>query len=267
MNQRLAVLGAGNMGEAVLAGALSAGWAPADVVATVRTEAKAQHLRETYQVATTSDNVAAVRGAGLVLVGVKPKDVGALLDETAHGIEPGAVVVTVAAGHPAAFYEQRLPAGTPVVRTVPNTPAAIGAGITAIAPGAAATEAHLQAVEHLFAGTGAVVRAAEKGLDAVSAISGSGPAYVFYVADALAEAGVLLGLTRDVARRLAVQTLLGASRLMDESGEHPVLLREKVTSPGGTTAAALRALDDGGVRASFLAAAAAARDRARELGG
>jgi pyrroline-5-carboxylate reductase len=122
-------------------------------------------------------------------------------------------------------------------------------------------------VEHLLAGTGAVVRAAEKDLDAVSAISGSGPAYVFYVADALAEAGVLLGLTRDVARRLAAQTLLGASRLMDESGEHPVLLREKVTSPGGTTAAALRALDDGGVRASFLAAAAAARDRARELGG
>ncbi|MGI5189284.1 pyrroline-5-carboxylate reductase [Promicromonospora sp. CA-289599] len=267
MNQRLAVLGAGNMGEAVLAGALSAGWAPADVVATVRTEAKAQHLRETYQVATTSDNVAAVRGAGLVLVGVKPKDVGALLDEIAQGIEPGAVVVTVAAGHPSAFYEQRLPVGTAVVRTVPNTPAAIGAGITAIAPGAAATEAHLQAVEHLFAGTGAVVRAAEKDLDAVSAISGSGPAYVFYVADALAEAGVLLGLTRDVARRLAVQTLLGASRLMDESGEHPVLLREKVTSPGGTTAAALRALDDGGVRASFLTAATAARDRARELGG
>jgi pyrroline-5-carboxylate reductase len=244
------------MGEAVLAGALSAGWSPADVVATVRTEARAQHLRETYQVATTSDNVAAVRGAGLVLVGVKPKDVGALLDEIAPGIDPSAVVVTVAAGHPTAFYEERLPAGTAVVRTVPNTPASIGAGITAVAPGAAATEAHLQTVEHLFAGTGAV-----------TAISGSGPAYVFYVADALAEAGVLLGLTRDVARRLATQTLLGASRLMDESGEHPVLLREKVTSPGGTTAAALRALDDGGVRASFLAAAAAARDRAHELGG
>jgi pyrroline-5-carboxylate reductase len=267
VNQRLAVLGAGNMGEAVLAGALSAGWAASDVVATVRTEAKAQHLRETYQVATTSDNVAAVRGAGLVLVGVKPKDVGALLDEIAPAIDPAAVVVTVAAGHPAAFYEQRLPAGVAVVRSLPNTPASIGAGITAIAPGAAATETHLEAVEHLFAGTGAVVRTAEKDLDAVTAISGSGPAYVFYVADALAEAGVLLGLTRDVARRLATQTLLGASRLMDESGEHPVLLREKVTSPGGTTAAALRALDDGGVRASFLTAATAARDRAAELGG
>ncbi|MFC8943240.1 pyrroline-5-carboxylate reductase family protein, partial [Streptomyces griseoincarnatus] len=162
MNQRLAVLGAGNMGEAVLAGALSAGWASADVVATVRTEARAQHLRETYQVATTSDNVTAVRGAGLVLVAVKPKDVGALLDEIAPGVDPGAVVVTVAAGHPASFYEQRLPAGTAVVRTVPNTPAAIGAGITAIAPGAAATDSDLEAVEHLFAGTGAVVRTAEK---------------------------------------------------------------------------------------------------------
>jgi hypothetical protein len=150
------------MGEAVLAGALSAGWAAADVVATVRTEARAQHLRETYQVATTSDNVAAVRGAGLVLVAVKPKDVGALLDVIAPGIDASAVVVTVAAGHPASFYEERLPAGTAVVRTVPNTPAAIGAGITAIAPGAAATEAHLEAVEHLLAGTGTVVRAAEK---------------------------------------------------------------------------------------------------------
>jgi pyrroline-5-carboxylate reductase len=254
------------MGEAVLAGALSAGWAVADVVATVRTEAKAEHLRETYQVATTSDNVAAVRGAGLVLVGVKPKDVGALLDEISSAIGVDTVVVTVAAGLPSSFYTQRLPAGTPVVRAVPNTPAAIGAGITAIA-GVGATDADLEAVEHLFSGTGAVVRAAEKDLNAVSAISGSGPAYVFYAADALAEAGVLLGLTRDVARRLAVQTLLGASRLMDESGEHPVLLREKVTSPGGTTAAALRALDDGGVRAAFLAAATAARDRADELGG
>jgi pyrroline-5-carboxylate reductase len=254
------------MGEAVLAGALSAGWAPGDIVATVRTEAKAQHLRETYQVATTSDNLAAVRGAGLVLVGVKPKDVGALLDEITPAIGIDTVVVTVAAGLPSSFYRQRLPAGTPVVRAVPNTPAAIGAGITAIA-GVGTTDADLEAVEHLFAGTGAVVRTAEKDLDAVTAISGSGPAYIFYIADALAEAGVLLGLTRDVARRLATQTLLGASRLMDESGEHPVLLREKVTSPGGTTAAALRALDDGGVRASFLAAATAARDRARELGG
>ncbi|GGM33140.1 pyrroline-5-carboxylate reductase [Promicromonospora citrea] len=267
MNQRLAVLGAGNMGEAVLAGALSGGWAASDVVATVRTEAKAQHLRETYQVATTSDNAAAVRGAGLVLVGVKPKDVGALLEEVAPALDPSAVVVTVAAGLPTTFYEERLPAGLPVVRTVPNTPAAIGAGITAIAPGASATDAHLEAVEHLLAGTGAVVRAAEKDLDAVTAISGSGPAYVFHVADALAEAGVLLGLTRDVARRLATQTLLGASRLLDESGEHPVILREKVTSPGGTTAAGLRELDDRAVRAAFVAAAAAARDRARELAG
>ncbi|WP_308113214.1 pyrroline-5-carboxylate reductase [Antribacter soli] len=269
MSGRLAVLGTGNMGEAVLAGALAAGW-PADrVVATTtssdRGQARAEALRERYEVETTSDNAAAVKGASLVVLAVKPKDMAGLLEAISQGLADGVVVASIAAGLTAAWFEERLPAGTPVVRAMPNTPAQIGAGVTAIAPGAHATEEHLALVESALSGAGTVVRVAEKDIDAVTALSGSGPAYVFYVIDALTEAGVLLGLRRDVASTLATQTVLGSARLVAETGEHPVLLRERVTSPGGTTAAGLRALDDRGVRAAFLAAAQAAYDRAREL--
>lgn len=261
----MAFLGTGNMGEAVLAGALAAGVEPGDVVATARRDERAAHLAERYGVRTTSDNVAAVAGAHVVVVGVKPKDVGAMLDRVATALAPGAVVVSVAAGLPLSFFEQRLPAGTPVVRAMPNTPALVGAGVTAVVGGAAASEDDVALVERVLSGSGHVFRVAEKDMDAFGALAGSGPAYVFYVVDAMAEAGVLLGLTRDVARRLAVETVLGSAKLLDETGEHPVLLREKVSSPGGTTVAALRKLDDGGVRAAFLDALAAARDRSREL--
>ncbi|MCK9792737.1 pyrroline-5-carboxylate reductase [Isoptericola sp. 4D.3] len=261
----MAFLGTGNMGEAVLAGALSAGVAAEDVVATSRRPERGAHLAERYGVRTTTDNVAAVAGAHVVVVGVKPKDVGAMLDRVADALEPGAVVVSVAAGLPLSFFEQRLPAGTPVVRAMPNTPALVGAGVTAVVGGTAAREDDVALVETVLSGSGHVFRVVEKDIDAFGALAGSGPAYVFYVVDAMAEAGVLLGLTRDVARRLAVETVLGSARLLDETGEHPVLLREKVSSPGGTTVAALRKLDDGGVRAAFLDALEAARDRSREL--
>lgn len=261
----MAFLGTGNMGEAVLAGALAAGVAPEDVVATSRRPERGAHLTERFGVRATTDNVAAVAGAHVVVVGVKPKDVGAMLDRVADSLEPGAVVVSVAAGLPLSFFEQRLPAGTPVVRAMPNTPALVGAGVTAVVGGSAAREDDVALVEQVLSGSGHVFRVAEKDIDAFGALAGSGPAYVFYVVDAMAEAGVLLGLTRDVARRLAVETVLGSAKLLDETGEHPVLLREKVSSPGGTTVAALRKLDDGGVRAAFLDALEAARDRSREL--
>ncbi len=262
------MLGAGNMGEAVLAGALAAGWAPGDVVATVtpsETE-RAAALEERYGVTVETDNAAAAGRAGLVVVAVKPNDVAKVLADVGPALPDGAVVASVAAGLSVDYFERRLPAGTPVVRCMPNTPALVGAGMTAVAPGAAASEEHLALVERMLTGSGVVVRVAEKDMDAVTALSGSGPAYVFYVLDAMAEAGVLLGLTRDVARTLALQTVLGSARLAAETGDHPVLLRERVTSPGGTTAAGLQVLDDHGVRAAFLAAAEAARDRSRELG-
>lgn len=270
MTERVAILGTGNMGEAVLAGAIGAGWSAGEITATVRAseqgEARGAALRERHGVATTSDNAAAVAGADLVVIGVKPKDVPAVLDEISSVVAPGAVIVSVAAGVTTAAMEAHLRPGTPVVRTMPNTPAQIGAGITAIAPGAVAEETHLALVERFLAGTGDVVRVAEKDLDAVTALSGGGPAYVFTVIDALAEAGVHAGLKRDVAARLARQTVLGAARLAVETDEHPAILRERVTSPAGTTAAGLRVLEDRAVRAAFLAAVEAARIRSLELG-
>jgi pyrroline-5-carboxylate reductase len=262
---KVAFLGTGNMAEAVLAGALASGLAPSDVVATVRRAERGEALADRYGVGTTTDNAAAVAGARIVVVGVKPKDVVALLDLVGPALEPGAVVVSVAAGLPLSLYAAHLPDGQPVVRTRPNTPAQVGAGITAVVAGPTASDDDVALVEALLAGTGETVRITEKDIDAFGALAGSGPAYVFYVVDAMAEAGVLLGLTRDVARRLAVQTVLGSGKLLAETGEHPVVLREKVSSPGGTTIRALQKLDEGGVRAAFLAALEAAQARSKEL--
>ena len=262
---RLAILGGGVMGEALLAGVLGSGWGVDDVVVTEPFAIRANELSSRYGVRAADGNAEAAHRAEVVVVALKPKDVGGVLDEIAGELRAGTLVMTIAAGLPCAFYEQRLPAHTPVVRVMPNTPAVIGKGATAISAGTHATEEHLALTERILARSGLVVRADEKDLDAVTAISGSGPAYVFYMVDALAEAGVLLGLTRDRARQLAVQTVLGSAALLDETGEHPVTLRERVSSPGGTTVAALRELDAHGVRAAFLAAAEAARDRSREL--
>ncbi|KZM78289.1 pyrroline-5-carboxylate reductase [Cellulosimicrobium sp. I38E] len=263
--RRLAVLGTGIMGETVLAGALAAGWDPADVVATVRRAERGEELAARHGVATTQDNVEAVRGAGVVVVAVKPKDVAALLAEVRDAVGAGTVVVSVVVGLPTSFYEDRLPAGTAVVRVMPNTPSVVGAGVSAVSGGAAADDGDVALVERLLSATGLVVRVAEKDQDAVGALSGSGPAYVFYVIDALAEAGVLLGLTRATALELATATVHGAATMLRETGEHPAIAREKVSSPGGTTVAALRRLDAGGVRAAFLDALEAARDRSAEL--
>lgn len=262
---RLAILGGGVMGEALLAGVLGSGWPVEDVGVTEPFAVRATELSARYGVRAADGNARAVGRAGVVVIALKPKDVGGVLEEIAGSLRAGTLLVSVAAGLPCAFYEQRLPSGTPVVRVMPNTPAVIGRGASAISPGTHATEEHLLLTERILAKTGLVVRSAERDLDAVTAISGSGPAYVFYVVDALAEAGVLLGLTRDRARQLAVATVLGSAALLDETGEHPVILRERVSSPGGTTVAALRELDAHGVRAAFLAAAEAARDRSREL--
>lgn len=263
---QVAVMGGGVMGEALLGALLTAGWSPEQVEVTEHATARADELARRYAVRTGASNADAAARADVVLVAVKPNVVGAVLDEIAPALRGGALVVSVAAGLPIAFYEQRLPAGTPVVRVMPNTPAVVGKGASAIAAGTHATEGHLVLVEKLLAATGLVVRVAEKDLDAVTAISGSGPAYAFYLVDAMAEAGVLLGLTRDLATRLAVATVEGAAALAAQSGDHPVVLRERVSSPGGTTVAAVAELDAHGVRAGVVAAARAAAERSRELG-
>jgi pyrroline-5-carboxylate reductase len=260
----MAILGAGVMGEALLSGLLRAGRDPADVLVTERRPERAAVLRERYAVEVVDNAEAAQRADTLVLV-VKPQDMGALLDQVSADVRSGALVVSLAAGIPTAYVEQRLPDGTPVVRVMPNTPALVDEGMAAISPGAHCTEAHLEQVEAMLRSVGRVVRVPEKHQDAVTAISGSGPAYLFYVVEAMIEAGVLLGLPRVTATELAVQTLVGAGKMLRETGEHPTVLRENVSSPAGTTVAALRELDDHKVRAAFLTAMEAARDRSRAL--
>jgi pyrroline-5-carboxylate reductase len=261
-----AVLGGGVMGEALVTALLAAGWTADDVDVTERSAARAMELSGRYGVRAADPNAKAVKGAGLVLIAVKPQAVPEVLAEIAPTIRPGTLVVSVAAGIPVSVYEAALPVGIPVIRVMPNTPALVGKGASAIAPGTHATDEHLDLAERALAATGLVVRVAEKDLDAVTAISGSGPAYAFYLIDAMAEAGVLLGLTRDLATRLAVATVEGSAALAAQTGDHPVVLRERVSSPGGTTVAGVAQLDAHGVRAGVVAAARAAHDRSRELG-
>ena len=262
---RVGVLGGGVMGEAVVAAVLRAGVDLEDVAVSEHSAARATELATRYGVRAADGTASVARRADVVVLAVKPGDMAGVLAEIAPVLRPGTLVVTVAAGLPLASYEAALPEGTAVVRVMPNTPAVIGRGAGGLSAGRHATDADLARVEALLAGTGRLVRVAEEALDAVTAISGSGPAYVFYLVDALAEAGVLLGLPRAQARELAVATFDGASALLVATGEHPVVLRERVSSPGGTTVAALRELDAHGVRAAVLAAAEAARDRSREL--
>lgn len=260
----VALLGVGFMGEALLAGVLQAGRSAADVLVAEKRADRAAELTERYGVEVV-DNAEAVKRADTVLLVVKPQDLGALLDEVAASGRSGQLFVSLAAGITTAFVESRLPEGAAVVRVMPNTPALVGEGMAAMSPGSHCSEEQLREAEDLLRSTGRVVRVPEKQQDAVTAISGSGPAYVFYVVEAMIEAGVHLGLPRATATELVVQTLVGSATLLRDTGEHPTVLRERVTSPGGTTAAALRLLDEGGVRASFLAALEAARDRSRAL--
>jgi pyrroline-5-carboxylate reductase len=200
------------------------------------------------------------------VLAVKPQDIDALLAELAPAVTPRHLVVSVAAGVTTGHIEAALPAGVAVVRCMPNTPALVDQAMTAISPGAHADEPHLALAEELLAAVGRVVRVPEEQLDAVTALSGSGPAYFFFLVEAMIDAGILLGLPRALAAELIVQTAVGSATMLRDSGEHPVQLREAVTSPGGTTIAAIRELEVHGVRAALLAAIEAAAKRSRELG-
>jgi pyrroline-5-carboxylate reductase len=266
MGQRVAVLGTGKMGEALLSGMLRGGVSPGDVVVTARREERAAHLGRTYGVEVLSNAEAAVRADTLILT-VKPQDMGALLDELAPHVPPERLVVTAAAGITTGFLEARLAAGTPVVRVMSNTPVLVDEAMSAISAGSHAGEEHLTRTEAIFTPVGRTLRVPESQQDAVTALSGSGPAYFFYLVEAMIDAGILLGLPRAVAAELIVQTAVGSARMLQESDEHPVVLREAVMSPAGTTISAIRVMEDHGVRAAMLAALEAARDRSRELAG
>jgi pyrroline-5-carboxylate reductase len=260
----VAILGAGKMGEALMSGLLRAGRSPDDIVFTERHPDRAKLLEERYGVTALTSNEVAGR-AETLLVAVKPQEMGALLDELAPTVTTGNLVITIAAGIPTAFLEQRFTGDVPVVRVMSNTPVFVDQAMSAISSGAHATEEHLARTEELLRPVGKVIRVPESQLDAVTALSGSGPAYFFFLVEAMIDAGILLGLPRAVAAELIVQTAVGSAVMLRESGEHPVQLREAVTSPGGTTIAAIRELEKHGVRAAMLAALEAARNRSREL--
>jgi len=261
---RLAILGAGVMGETVLSGLLRAGWNPDDIVATDRRPEREVELSHTYGIRMLSNSEAAAEADTVILV-VKPQDMRELLSEISSVVKPDVLIVSLAAGVDTASIESQLPDGIAVVRVMPNTPAQVDEGMAAISPGTHSGASHLEHVTEILSATGRVVTVPERYQDAVTAISGSGPAYLFFVVEAMIEAGVHLGLPRDTATELVVQTMLGSAKLLRETGEHPTVLRERVTSPGGTTAAAVRQLEDRAVRAAFMTAMEAARDRSREL--
>lgn len=262
---RIAVLGAGKIGEALLSGLLSGGRPADDLCFTERYQERAAELTKRYGVRAV-DTVTAAREADVLVVAVKPQDIEPLLDELAPVITPDTLVVSLCAGLPTALYQRRLPEGTPVVRVMPNTPMLVGEAMSAISAGRHATARQLALVEELLGSVGRVVRVPESQQDAVTALSGSGPAYFFFLVEAMIDAGILLGLPRAVAADLIIQSAVGAARMLRDSGEHPVTLREAVTSPGGTTIMAIRELENHGVRAALIAAIEAARDRSQQLG-
>ena len=262
---RIAVLGAGKIGEALLAGLIAAGQPADELVFTERHPERAAELTARHGVA-ARDVRAAVGPADLVVVAVKPQNIAPVLAELAPALRPGTLVVSLCAGLPIALFEGALPEGTPVVRVMPNTPMLVGEAMSAISAGRHAGNDELAAVEKMLSAVGRVVRVPEPQQDAVTALSGSGPAYFFFLVEAMIDAGILLGLPRAVAAELIVQSAFGAATMLRESTDHPVILREAVTSPGGTTIAAIRELEKHGVRAALIAAIEAARDRSVELG-
>ncbi len=261
-----ALVGVGKLGEALLSGLLRSGTPKEDVIGAERYEGRSREIEATYGVR-TAHPADAVAQADVVLLAVKPQDMREALKEIAGSVKPETLIVSMAAGITTALLEEELPAGTHVVRVMTNTPVFVDEAMSAISPGSHAQEEHLVLVEDFLRHVGRVIRVPEHQQDAVTALSGSGPAYFFYLVEAMIDAGILLGLPRAVAAELIVQTAVGSARMLQESNEHPVVLREAVMSPAGTTISAIRVMEDHGVRAAMLAALEAARDRSRELAG
>jgi pyrroline-5-carboxylate reductase len=257
----VAVIGAGKLGELVLSGLLRSGWPVQQLLATTRRPERATELADRYGIRPVL-NLTAVTQADVLLIAVKPQDAAALLDDFGMKVPPDKLVISLCAGLPTSFFAERLPGGIPVVRVMTNTPALVDQAMTVLSPGRYATEEHLTLAEEIFKPLGVTMRVPESQQDAVTALSGSGPAYFYLLVESLIDAGLLLGLPRQVAHELVVQTAIGSAVMLRDSGEHPVKLREAVTSPGGTTSAAVRELEKHGVRAAFLDALEAARDRA-----
>jgi len=270
IEKTIGFLGAGNMAEALIRGLLrgqDTALCGADrIVASGPRAERMKELAERYAIQTTVDNLALVDRAEILVLSVKPQIMRRVLDQIADRLRPDTLVVSIAAGIPVAAIETRLRPGTRVVRTMPNTPALVDAAATAIAAGGHATADDLAAVKRMFDAVGVTVILDEYQLDAVTGLSGSGPAYIFLILEALSDAGVKVGLSRRTATLLAAQTVLGSAKLLLETNEHPGRLRDMVTSPGGTAITGLHTLEHGGIRTTLMDAVEAATKRSHELG-
>jgi pyrroline-5-carboxylate reductase len=260
---RIAILGAGRIGESMIAGLRSSDWA--DLVATSRREERAAELRERHGIEATVSNAEAISGAEVVVIAVKAQDLDTLLEEVGQLLLPEQTVLSIVAAIPTASIERRLAEGVPVVRAMPNVASTVHEGIAGMCAGRHAGREHLDHAGTVLRAVGDVVEVPEESMDAITAVSGSGPAYYALLAEAMIEAGILLSLSREVSTKLVVQTMLGTAQLLRDEGMHPVELREMVTSPGGTTIYAIRELELAGVRAAFLNAISAAMERSKEL--
>jgi len=264
----LAIIGTGRMGEALVAGLLRSSWVePSQLICTGRREDHVARIAERYGVKGTVDNREAIQAADVVVLAVKPQTAHELLEEVGDAFRPGQTVISVIAGVTTAGIEAHLADDIAVVRVMSNTPVQVDEAMSVVSPGAHASGEDLALAEDVLGHVGKVLRLSENHLDAVTALSGSGPAYFFLLAEAMIDAGILLGLPRDVSTELIIQTMVGSAKMLRDSGRHPVELREMVTSPGGTTIAAIRQLEADGVRAAFLNAIEAAKLRSEQLAG
>ncbi|HEX9291923.1 MAG TPA: pyrroline-5-carboxylate reductase [Anaeromyxobacteraceae bacterium] len=267
LGKTIAFLGAGNMAEALVKGLLRANVAePREIICSDRSEERGPVLTQRYGVRFTRSNKEATAGADIVILSVKPQVMNKLLDEISPVLTDKKLVISIAAGVPIAAIERKVGHGVRIIRTMPNTPALVGAGATALSAGEHATEDDLHQARALFDAIGKSVVVDEVLLDAVTGLSGSGPAYIFLIIEALSDAGVKVGLARTTAQELAAQTVLGSAKLLIETGEHPGRLKDQVTSPGGTAIAGLHTLEAGGLRTTLMDAVEAATIRSIELG-
>jgi len=262
---KIALIGAGVMGESLLAGILRSGVMPADInIAEIR-EARSAELTERYGV-TCSDSHSAVADADTVLLVVKPQDIAGVLADISPALAPNTLIISLAAGITTASMEAKLPAGQPVARVMPNTPSLVDQGMAGISAGTSCSDVHLERAVSLMNSVGQSVVIPEDLQDSLTAVSGSGPAYIFYVIESMVAAAVELGLTREMATELVVQTVFGAATLIKHTGDEAQTLRERVSSPNGVTVAAINSLDEQGVREAFKVAMLSAKKRSRELG-
>ncbi len=266
IDRRVAFLGAGNMGAAIMRGLLRAGLPAAQLSATVRREERRAEVERTWGVQATLDNLQAARDAEVLVLSVKPQALDRLLTTIAPAVDHSKLIISVAAGVPIAAIERRLGAGARIVRAMPNTPSLVGAGATALSAGEHATAGDLALATAMFDSVGLTTVVDEALLDAVTGLSGSGPAYIFLIIEALSDAGVKVGLSRHQALKLAAQTVLGSAQLLLETNAHPGQLKDQVTSPGGTAIAGLHTLEAGGLRTTLINAVEVATHRARALG-